>query len=89
MLSLISKYNIETSISCIDTYLLSHDGIGSLQLPEGKHTISEVPMRLLPLAQANLTRELSFVFCEPIIRLCFAGMEGQCTAILIKYALYT
>lgn len=62
-------------------------GIGSLQFPEGKQTISEVPIKLLPLAQENFTREFSFVFCEPMIKLCFDGIEGQCTAILIQYIL--
>lgn len=65
-------------------YLLSQDGIGSLQFPEGKQTISVVPTKLLPRAQENFTREFSFVFCEPMIRLRFDGMEGQCTAIF-KY----
>lgn len=78
-------------------YVLSHDGIGSLQLPEGRQTISEAPTRLLPLAHENFTREFNFVFCEPMIKLRFDGIEGQCTAVnqtrtesfVIRYTYYT
>lgn len=60
--------------------LLSHTGIGALQLPEGKQVISGAPMREFPFAHDN--RTLVFIFVLGVLRLrpLRDGICGQCTA---------
>lgn len=66
-------------ITC-DGYLLSHIGNGALQLPEGRHTISEAPMRELPFMHENFSLVFIFVLWVLTVKPLLWGTTGQWTA---------
>ena len=57
-----------------------HTGIGAFHRPEGRHLISDAPIKLLPLSQENVTTALSPVdesseIVNPTVR----TIRGHCT----------
>lgn len=64
-------------VELIFWYLLSHIGIGALQLPDGRHVISVAPIIVLPFAQLNVSLVFILVLCELAISPLRLAMTGQ------------